>query len=207
MSFCRKFWEDSVFQQIFHLQYCEILGYVFFFVVHHKSSTNNSKNNLFIVIGRGRRRKADSFLLDAGVPNHHRITVMNHKTVLGISYLMETVLSITATRFRYTIYGDMEKLADILHRSNLGLSIVKPKFSGKTQKLVTAWLENFNLVARVNEWTDAKKAKKIPICLEYFAQKVSPHQTEWTNWSCVGKRLLFYWIWSTAQILAKRFWG
>lgn len=60
----------------------------------------------------------------------------------------------------------MEKLADVGQNLYLGSSIAIPKFSGETWKLVTAWLQNFDLVARANDWTNAKKAKEIPMYLE-----------------------------------------
>lgn len=46
---------------------------------------------------------------------------------------------------------DMEKLANVLQNRNVGPSVVIFKFSGKTQDLITAWIQNYFLVALAND--------------------------------------------------------
>lgn len=114
------------------------------------------------------RRELLLFCREPVSQTHHSNGPTKRKTILRISYLMTKVSSFRTTRCRCTIW----LFSKIWRNWPTCLKTVTsvPEFCGKAQELVTAWLQKFSLVARANDQTDAKKAKKIPMYLKGFPQ-------------------------------------
>lgn len=62
--------------------------------------------------------------------------------------------------------NEVDSMSRALEIVGLGAQVRIPQFFGKAGGNVQAWLDNFEMTATANKWSDARKCKKFPIYTE-----------------------------------------